>query len=126
MENDTSPNEPLYAIPARFRRLENLHIVFWLLKDLCWVMLWKPLGVAMIVPTIGAAGLITWQTRHIKSELLHNVAVLFWILANSYWMLTEFFFKDDSLRYWAVIPFSLGLVTVCYYYATEFWRIRKK
>jgi hypothetical protein len=108
--------EELYSIPARFRRTENLHIVFWLVKDLCWVMLWKPLGLIMIVPTIGAAVLITWQTRHIKSELLHNIAVVLWIIANAYWMITEFFFKDDSLRYYAVIPFTLGLITIAYYY----------
>ncbi|NMH28316.1 hypothetical protein [Flavobacterium silvaticum] len=109
-------NDQLYQIPLRYRKTENLHIVFWLLKDLCWVMLWKPLGLIMIFPTIGAAALITWQTRHIKSELLHNVAVLFWIIANSYWMMTEFFSDNDSLRYYAVIPFALGIVSVAYYY----------
>lgn len=108
--------EPLYSIPARYRKIENLHIVFWLVKDLCWVMLWKVPGLIMIVPTIGAAALITWQTRNIKSELLHNVAVLFWIIANSYWMITEFFSDDDSLRYYAVIPFVLGIISVGYYY----------
>jgi hypothetical protein len=111
-----SHKEDLYSIPARFRKLENLHIVFWLVKDLCWVMLWKPLGLIMIFPTISAAILITWQTRHIKSELLHNVAVVCWITANAYWMITEFFSSDDSLRYYAVIPFTLGLVTIAYYY----------
>jgi hypothetical protein len=79
-------------------------------------MLWKPLGLAMIVPTVGAALLITWQTRHIKSELLHNLAVVFWIFANAYWMITEFFFADDSLRYYAVIPFACGILTISYYY----------
>ncbi len=82
--------EEMYEIPSRFRKIENLHILFWLLKDLSWAMLWKPLGLLMIVPTIGAALLITWQTRHIKSEFLHNLAVDFWILANAYWMITEF------------------------------------
>jgi prepilin signal peptidase PulO-like enzyme (type II secretory pathway) len=108
--------EELYQIPARFRKIENLHIVFWLLKDLCWVMLWKTAGIIMIVPTIGAALLITWQTRHIKSELLHNIAVVLWITANAYWMLTEFFTNDDSLRYYAVIPFSVGIIVIAYYY----------
>ncbi|MFP9113679.1 hypothetical protein ACLI1A_07035 [Flavobacterium sp. RHBU_3] len=123
----TPPQEPLYSIPLRYRRLENLHIVFWLLKDLCWVMLWKPLGLIMIVPTIAAALIITWQTRHIVSELLHNVAVAFWIMANFYWMLTEFFSKDDSLRYYAVIPFSLGIVVIAYYYiGVVFNRIKDK
>jgi len=108
--------EEIYSIPARYRKIENLHIVFWLIKDLCWVMLWKPLGLVMIIPTMGAALLITWQTRAIKSELLHNVAVVFWITANAYWMLSEFYSKNDSLRYYAVIPFSLGLITIAYYY----------
>jgi len=115
-------NEEMYRIPARFRRTENLHIVFWLLKDLCWVMLWKPLGLAMIVPTVGAALLITWQTRHIKAELLHNLAVVFWIIANAYWMITEFFSDDDSLRYYAVIPFSIGILVIAYYYIGAFWK----
>lgn len=119
-------SEEMYQIPARFRRIENLHIVFWLLKDLCWVMLWRPLGIAMIVPTMGAALLITWQTRNIKSELLHNLAVVFWITANAYWMITEFFSDDDSLRYYAVIPFSLGIIVIAYYYIGEFWQRLKK
>ncbi|MDB5249354.1 MAG: hypothetical protein JWQ40_3748 [Segetibacter sp.] len=111
-----SQQEETYSIPSRFRKIENLHIVFWLLKDLGWAMLWKPLGLIMIVPTIGAALLITWQTRHIKSELLHNLAVDFWILANAYWMITEFYFTDDSLRYYTIIPFTIGLVIIGYYY----------
>jgi len=117
-----SANEEFYQIPARFRRTENLHIVFWLLKDLCWVMLWRPLGLVMIVPTIGAAVLITWQTRDIRAELLHNLAVVFWIIANAYWMITEFFTDDDSLRYYAVIPFSLGIIIIAYYYIGAFWK----
>ena len=108
--------EEMYSIPAKFRKIENLHIVFWLLKDLSWAMLWKPLGLIMIIPTIGAALLITWQTREIKSELLHNLAVDFWIIANGYWMLTEFYSKNDNLRYYAVIPFSIGLIIIGYYY----------
>ena len=115
----------LYSIPAQYRKIENLHIVFWLIKDLCWVMLWKPLGLVMIIPTLGAALLITWQTRAIKSELLHNLAVVFWITANAYWMLSEFYSKDDSLRYYAVVPFSLGLITIGYYYLGLIFKKRK-
>ncbi len=108
--------QEMYTIPNRFRKTENLHILFWLLKDLSWAMLWKPLGLLMIIPTIGAALLITWQTRHIKSELLHNLAVDFWILANAYWMITEFYFNNDSLRFYTIIPFSIGLIIISYYY----------
>jgi prepilin signal peptidase PulO-like enzyme (type II secretory pathway) len=116
------PDQDVYSIPARYRKTENLHIVFWLIKDLCWAMLWKPLGLVMIVPTIGAALIITWQTRHIKSELLHNIAVVFWIFANAYWMLTEFFSDNDALRYYAAIPFSAGILVIAYYYAGLWFR----
>jgi hypothetical protein len=108
--------EEMYSIPAKYRKTENLHIVFWLLKDLSWAMLWKPLGLLMIIPTMTAALLITYQTKHIKSELLHNLAVVFWIVANGYWMLTEFFSHNDSLRYYTIIPFSIGLIIIGYYY----------
>lgn len=110
-------NKGAYSIPVRFRKMENLHIVFWLIKDLSWAMLWRPLGVFMIIPTVAAAVIITWQTRKIKSELLHNLAVVFWIIANCYWMLTEFFSTNDSLRYYAVLPFSAGIGIIVYYYA---------
>ena len=113
-------NQVTYTIPSRYRKMENLHIVFWLIKDLSWAMLWKPLGIIMIIPTITAAIIISWQTRKIKSELLHNLAVVCWIVANCYWMLTEFFSTNDSLRYYAVIPFSVGIGIIVYYYSIVF------
>jgi hypothetical protein len=106
----------MYAIPERFRKIENLHILLWLLKDLCWAMLWKPLGIAMLIPTLTVAILITWQTRHLKSELFHNLAVAFWICANGYWMIIEFWGYDDELRVYTAIPFGMGLVFIAIYY----------
>lgn len=111
-----SNQEEMYSIPAKYRKTENLHIVFWLLKDLSWAMLWKPLGLIMIIPTLAAALFITYETRHIKSEFLHNLAVDFWIIANAYWMLTEFYTNNDDLRYYTMVPFSIGLVIISYYY----------
>ena len=106
----------MYSIPLRFRKIENLHIFLWLLKDLCWAMLWKPLGVAMLVPTLFVAILITWQTRHLKAELFHNLAVAFWICANGYWMIIEFWGYDEELRIFTTIPFGIGLFFICTYY----------
>jgi hypothetical protein len=116
--------QSFYQVPTKFRRLENLHIVLWLIKDLCWAMLWKPLGLIMIFPTVIAAVLITWHTRHIKSELLHNLAGVWWIIANGYWMLTEIYSADDSLRYYAAIPFSVGLLIIFKYYFGHLFRKR--
>jgi hypothetical protein len=83
----TAKKENLYSIPARYRKLENLHIVFWLFKDISWCMIWQTLGIIMVIPTLSVAIYISYRTRNIKSELAHNLAVAFWISANSYWMI---------------------------------------
>ena len=116
----------IYSIPARFRRIENLHILFWLVKDISWAMLWKPLGIAMLIPTLFVAVLITWQTRNLKAELFHNLAIVFWICANGYWMIIEFMGRDEDLRIYTAIPFGIGLVFILAYYLWILPRERRK
>lgn len=113
----------LYSIPSRLRRMENMHIVFWLLKDLSWCLNFKPLAIAMIFPTMIVAIWITRKNRSIASELAHNLAVIFWIAANSTWMIVEFLAIDEELiwrnftgRHLAIIPFSIGLLILIYFY----------
>ena len=113
----------MYVIPASYRRMENLHIVFWLLKDISWCMIWKTLGLLMIVPTLSVAIFIAWRTRDIKSEFAHNLAIVFWITANSYWMISEFFGFDDvhiisqfAGKHIAIIPFGIGILILSHYY----------
>lgn len=115
--------EPQYVIPARYRKMENMHIIFWLVKDISWCMIWKVLGVLMIAPTMLIAILIAWRTRTVRSELAHNLAILFWIAANSYWMISEFFGFDEMPlpgglegKHLALIPFSIGAGILLWYY----------
>lgn len=100
------------------RRFENFHIVLWLIKDFCWCMNWRPLGLIIIFPTLAFALFITFKSKNLKSELFHNLAVIMWILANSTWMLGEFYF-NDSLRHYAMLFFVAGLLLVLYYYIFE-------
>lgn len=116
--------ESFYSIPAKYRRLENLHIVFWLVKDISWCMIWKVLGLVMIAPTLSVAIFIAWRTRQMRSELAHNLAIAFWIAANSYWMISEFFGFDEipvwrqfEGKHLALIPFFIGAGILLYYYA---------
>jgi hypothetical protein len=118
-----SPKEPMYEIPVRYRNMENMHIIFWLLKDVSWCLIWKVLGIAMIFPTLIISIIIAWRTREIKSELAHNLAISFWITANSYWMISEFFGFDETPilglvegKYLAIIPFAIGILILGYYY----------
>ena len=108
MENTTEKS-------LKIRAYENFHIVLWLIKDMSWVMLWRPLGLAMILPTLFVAIHITWKSRHDMAEVLHNGAICCWICANSIWMIGEFYFKD-GLRNYAKIFFIVGLCIIGIYY----------
>jgi hypothetical protein len=119
----TEEQQDYYNIPIKYRRMENLHIVFWIFKDIGWCMGFSLLGITMIVPTIIISIIIAWRTRQIVSELCHNVAITVWISANSFWMCTEFFGVDHveigngfTVKHLAMIPFLIGMLILAYYY----------
>ncbi len=115
--------QDFYNIPIKYRRMENLHIVFWIFKDIGWCMGFTLLGITMIVPTLLISIIIAWRTRTIVSELCHNLAITVWISANSFWMCTEFFGVDHlaigygfTVKHLAMIPFLIGMLILAYYY----------
>jgi hypothetical protein len=97
------------------RKYENLHILLWLVKDVCWISNFKVMGMVMALPTIIVAIFITYIHRNIISELIHNMAVCCWIFANITWMTGEFFFNDGTRPY-AIVFISLGVIILSYYY----------
>jgi hypothetical protein len=129
--NNTNEAEQTYSIPLAYRKMENLHIVFWLFKDIAWCMVWKPLGVVMIFPTLIISIVIAWRTRQYMSELCHNLAITFWISANSYWMISEFLQFDTiplisglTFKHLALVPFGIGLILLIFYYL--YWKPRHR
>ena len=102
------------------KHYENLHIPLWLLKDTCWLLHLKTLGVAMIVPTVLVAIIITvisWREK--DDDFWINLAVLLWITGNSYWMLCEFFNQEDIKNY-AGFAFVAGMISVGCFYIKRF------
>jgi predicted permease len=97
------------------RKFENIHILLWLLKDLCWVTLSETIAVIMVIPTVALAFYIAWLSRIEKAELYHNLAVCCWIMANSIWMIGELFYNDQT-RNMAILFFTIGLLLIFYYY----------
>lgn len=70
----------------------------------------------MILPTITVAIIITIISIREKSdELWINLAICFWIVANSYWMLCEFT-HHENIKDYAGIPFFIGMICVLYFY----------
>lgn len=57
------------------------------------------------------------------SELCHNLAITFWITANSYWMISEFLHFDTvtisgifTYKHITLFPFSAGIIILGFYY----------
>lgn len=112
-----------FELPIKLRRFENLHIIFWLLKDMAWSMGWRYMGISMIIPTLLISIYMTKKLKGNASEFYHNLAVICWIVANSYWMISEFFGFEEliiigSLKWvhLALIPFISGLLFIAYFY----------
>ncbi|MBN9484223.1 MAG: hypothetical protein BGO70_12050 [Bacteroidetes bacterium 43-93] len=120
-ENKTT--EKAIQVTPSFRWIENGHIFLWLIKDTCWAMVWRPGGIFMILPTLSVAFYILWKTRHVRAELFHNLAVCLWIMANSVWMVGEFF--NIEARPYAVGIFCIGLLILLSYYLLFFRKDRQ-
>jgi hypothetical protein len=105
------------------RNVENLHITLWLIKDAAWVLLWKPLGLMMIIPTIAVAIYLAIKNWEDVKERLHNLAVCMWICANSTWMIGEFYF-EDGLRPVAIVFFSIGILCIALWHWLKWYRAR--
>ncbi|MCU0422411.1 MAG: hypothetical protein MUC81_06325 [Bacteroidia bacterium] len=98
----------------RIRELENAHIPIWLIKDLCWMLSWKLPAMAMIIPAIGMSVFVCFLTKNNKYLLWPNIAITFWITANSIWMTGEFL--NFHFKVLASIFFIAGLVAVMIYF----------
>ncbi len=97
----------------KIRLVENLHVPLWLIKDTCWMLQYKVVGVCFIAPTLGFALYIAWQSRHRKLVLYPSLAIVFWIMANSIWMIDEFF--EVGIRQFSLYSFIVGFLFVFLY-----------
>lgn len=109
---------------AKIRKYENLHIVFWLIKDTCWMLELRWLGAFMMVPTLFLAIFIVIHSLK-TPDVFINLAIFFWISANSFWMMMEFF-NGNQLKNFAAIPFALGFLFVAIFYIKPYIRNKKR
>ncbi|OWP83701.1 hypothetical protein BWK59_09100 [Flavobacterium davisii] len=121
MKSSKGSNE--FHISKKLRFIENLHIVFWLIKDMCWCLEFKNLGIIMAIPTVSISLYFIFKNKADLSELYHNIAVFLWIIANTWWMSSEFFKFDEKIlildlkgRSLAAFPFGLGILLLLIFY----------
>lgn len=102
----------------KIKKYENLHIVFWLVKDSCWMLEFKMLGIAMVIPTLTISGIIVFAARK-SNDVFINLAIFLWIIANSVWMFIEFFNHGEH-KALAAVPFAIGFIFVGIFYYNSF------
>jgi TRAP-type C4-dicarboxylate transport system permease large subunit len=91
------------------RKKENLHVVFWLIKDFAWLAGFKWLGMGMAVPTVLLSYWLTFKSRSNRTDFFHNLAVSFW----------------NTKRHLVIPVFVAGLTVIGYFYLTEYLSKRK-
>lgn len=96
------------------KQLDNFHIVLWLIKDIFWVKEEQFLGVLMILPTVGVALILTFQSLQQKQGFYSNFAILCWMIADSTWMADEFFVLN--IEWITMSLFGLGIFSMLYLY----------
>lgn len=107
---------------STIEELQNLHLFLWLLKDTFWILNFKYLALFLILPTISLAVYFTWLQRRSNVDLLHNLALTFWITGNSSWIVGDFFFNDQS-RAVSSLFFIIGIIILLYYYFKKIFSI---
>lgn len=100
------------------KKLENLHVGLWLLKDASWCEEWIKVGMMVALPTVVLAIKIAYERRRDAEDLVHNIAICLWLCANVIWMIGEFFF-DDGTRAISRVFFFAGLALLIGFYAKQ-------
>lgn len=84
-----------------FRQYENLHMLFWIIKDLSWGAMNLTVWSLCLVPTILIAGDLvyisatSYNSPDYTVDLVHFVVVFVWVIGNSVWAFGDFFVEEQ-------------------------------
>jgi hypothetical protein len=81
---------------------------------MCWSIDSK-IGAMLALPTIAVSIWILFKAKTV-SAIYHNIAVCFWITANSLWMISEMYKFEDKAKPIVIILFATGLLAIASYY----------
>ena len=114
-------SQPLKTLKRSAQVLEYLHFPLWIIKDAAWFaalhveaykVQFQYVSLAFALPTISITLYLIAVSRS-KFLCLENTLIAFWLMANTFWMVSELFEYPVSL--WAACFFVLGILTVPFY-----------
>ncbi len=91
--------------------ISDLHFPLWLLKDFLWMADLPIFSLILAIPAILVSFWLCMMTA--GKSLSENKMILFWLLANTSWMISEKF--DLNTLWMAYIFFSVGIIEIILY-----------
>lgn len=80
------------------RYVENIHLYFWMLKDLAWSLDYRDFGMVFGTIAILWLGMLYWNAIKAKSteEIYFLIPTSLWLIGNYLWMTGELVNSDDD------------------------------
>jgi len=89
---DDSPTPRFKYLFPTFRDYETIHLLFWAVKDTCWIFNWKYAYALGFVPTLLLNVDLTYLYATHKNqfgEMIHSIILGLWVLSNGVWAYGE-------------------------------------
>lgn len=91
--------------------ISDLHFPLWLLKDFFWMVNLPIISLILAIPAILISLWLCMMTA--GKSLGENKMILFWLLANTSWMISEKF--HFNIMWMAYVFFGIGILEVLIY-----------
>jgi hypothetical protein len=92
------------------RKLEKALIFTWLIQEIVWLYMWRNGGVVLIALSTAIGIMLVFKSYKFKDEFLLNLALSIWTLANSTWMIYEFFESCKIMKTCTLILFVTSFI----------------
>lgn len=91
--------------------ISDLHFPLWLLKDFLWMADLPIFSLILAIPAILVSLWLCMMTA--GKSLSENKMILFWLIANTSWMLSEKF--DLNILWLSYLCFGIGIIEIIKY-----------
>jgi hypothetical protein len=116
-------NNFTYSIVSKIfftiRKDENIHIYFWICKDLGWIFNCKEVGI--LFGTCALFWMIILGYDHYNKKDYEEIYFLFstflWLFANYLWMIGNLIYGTDIFRFCSSCIMMIGLISIIFYFS---------
>lgn len=101
------------------RGCENVHIYFWICKDLGWILGNKPVGMLFGTLALGWIGVLIsnhWVEKNYE-DIYFILPTFLWLGGNYLWMSGNLLYNSDVYRFPASCIMMVGILLIIFYFA---------